>query len=57
MNGRMIGVNSAIFSKSGGSVGIGFAIPVNMVKIVIAVLVLALAIFLPMWNLIKVFKG
>lgn len=36
MNARMIGVNSAIFSKSGGSVGIGFAIPVNMVKIVVA---------------------
>ena len=33
---RLIGINSAIFSKSGGSVGIGFAIPVNMVKIVIA---------------------
>ena len=33
---RLIGVNSAIFSKSGGSVGIGFAIPVNMVKIVVA---------------------
>jgi Do/DeqQ family serine protease len=36
MNGRAVGINSAIFSKSGGSVGIGFAIPVNMVKIVIA---------------------
>ncbi len=36
MNSRVIGINSAIFSKSGGSVGIGFAIPVNMVKIVIA---------------------
>ncbi len=33
---RLIGINSAIFSKSGGSIGIGFAIPVNMVKIVIA---------------------
>ena len=33
---RLIGINSAIFSKSGGSVGIGFAIPVNMVKIVVA---------------------
>jgi len=32
---RLIGINSAIFSKTGGSVGIGFAIPVNMVKIVI----------------------
>ena len=27
MNGRVVGINSAIFSKSGGSVGIGFAIP------------------------------
>ena len=36
MNGRVVGINSAIFSKSGGSVGIGFAIPVNMVKSVIA---------------------
>ncbi|MBY6240760.1 Do family serine endopeptidase [Methylosinus sp. Sm6] len=36
LNGRVVGINSAIFSKSGGSVGIGFAIPVNMVKIVVA---------------------
>jgi len=36
MNGRLAGINSAIFSQSGGSVGIGFAIPVNMVKIVVA---------------------
>ena len=35
MNARLLGINSMIFSKSGGSVGIGFAIPVNMVKIVI----------------------
>ena len=34
--GRLIGINSAIFSQSGGSVGIGFAIPVNMVKFVVA---------------------
>ena len=34
--GRLIGVNTAIFSRSGGSQGIGFAIPVNMVKVVIA---------------------
>lgn len=31
-SGRMIGVNTAIFSPSGGSVGIGFAIPVNSIK-------------------------
>ena len=36
MQARLVGINSAIFSKSGGSVGIGFAIPVNMVKIVVA---------------------
>jgi Do/DeqQ family serine protease len=34
--GRLIGVNTAIFSRSGGSQGIGFAIPVNMVKVVVA---------------------
>ncbi len=33
--GRLVGVNSAIYSRSGGSMGIGFAIPVNMVKSVI----------------------
>jgi S1-C subfamily serine protease len=31
----MIGINSAIYSKSGGSVGIGFAVPVNTVKTVV----------------------
>ena len=36
LGGRLIGVNTAIFSRSGGSQGIGFAIPVNMVKVVIA---------------------
>jgi Do/DeqQ family serine protease len=36
MNGRLTGINSAIYSRSGGSVGIGFAIPVNMVKVVVA---------------------
>ncbi len=32
LNGRVIGINTAIFSKSGGNQGIGFAIPINMVK-------------------------
>jgi Do/DeqQ family serine protease len=36
LDGRLIGVNSAIYSRSGGSMGIGFAIPVNMVKSVVA---------------------
>ena len=30
--GEVIGINTAIFSQTGGSVGIGFAIPVNMAK-------------------------
>ena len=33
-HGHMIGINSAIYSQSGGSVGIGFAIPVSTVKTV-----------------------
>ena len=36
LNGRLVGINSAIYSRSGGNMGIGFAIPVNMVKGVIA---------------------
>jgi serine protease Do/serine protease DegQ len=32
LRGELIGINSAIFSGSGGNIGIGFAIPVNMVK-------------------------
>ena len=34
--GRLAGINTAIYSRSGGSQGIGFAIPVNMVRVVIA---------------------
>nr|WP_246191463.1 DegQ family serine endoprotease [Aureimonas leprariae] len=32
-SGRLIGINTAIFSRSGGSNGIGFAIPSNMVRV------------------------
>jgi serine protease Do len=35
MGGELIGINTAIFSRSGGSIGIGFAIPANMVKTVV----------------------
>ncbi|MGO4705056.1 DegQ family serine endoprotease [Microvirga sp. 2MCAF38] len=35
MSGRLIGINTAIFSRSGGNVGIGFAIPSRMVRAVI----------------------
>ncbi|MDY6971510.1 MAG: DegQ family serine endoprotease [Thermodesulfobacteriota bacterium] len=30
--GEVIGINTAIFSQSGGSIGIGFAVPISMVK-------------------------
>jgi len=36
MEGRLIGINTAIFSRSGGSNGIGFAIPSNMVQVAVA---------------------
>ena len=36
MDGRLIGINTAIYSRTGGSVGIGFAIPANMVRTVVA---------------------
>ncbi|MEQ8402057.1 MAG: DegQ family serine endoprotease [Roseitalea porphyridii] len=35
MQGRLVGINTAIFSRSGGSNGIGFAIPSNMVAAVV----------------------
>jgi serine protease Do len=38
-NGEVIGVNTAIFSPSGGSVGIGFAVPSNLAKGVIEQLI------------------
>ena len=36
MDGRVAGINAAIYSQSGGSIGIGFAIPANMVRAVLA---------------------
>jgi Do/DeqQ family serine protease len=36
MSGRLAGINTAIYSRSGGSQGIGFAIPSNMVRVVVA---------------------
>ena len=36
LSGRLVGINSAIYSRSGGSQGIGFAIPSNMVRVVVA---------------------
>ena len=35
MKGQLVGINTAIYSRSGGSIGIGFAIPANMVRTVV----------------------
>ena len=35
MDGRLVGINTTIFSRSGGSHGIGFAIPSTMVRLVV----------------------
>ena len=35
MDGSLVGINTAIFSRSGGSNGIGFAVPSNMVRVVL----------------------
>jgi len=39
LDGKLVGVNTAIFSRSGGNIGIGFAIPSNMVKAVMTQLI------------------
>ncbi len=38
IKGEVIGINSAIYSQTGGSVGIGFAIPINMAKDILPML-------------------
>jgi len=38
-NGNLLGINSAIYSQSGGSVGIGFAIPVSTAKTVMEAII------------------
>jgi Do/DeqQ family serine protease len=39
LDGRLVGINTAILSRTGGNVGIGFAVPINMVRLVMAQLV------------------
>jgi serine protease Do len=35
MDGKLVGINSAIYSRDGGNLGIGFAVPSNMVRVVL----------------------
>ncbi|MBC8072183.1 MAG: Do family serine endopeptidase [Deltaproteobacteria bacterium] len=39
LQGRVVGINTAIFSQTGGSNGIGFAIPIDLAKVVLAQLI------------------
>jgi len=39
LNGELLGINSAILSRNGGNIGIGFAIPVNMARHVMSELI------------------
>ena len=39
LDARLIGINTAIVSRGGGSIGIGFAIPANLVRVVVAEMV------------------
>ncbi|WP_394787443.1 S1C family serine protease [Rhodoferax sp.] len=39
VNGNLMGINTAIYSRSGGSLGIGFAIPVSTAKLVLEAIV------------------
>ncbi len=39
MDGAVIGINTAIYSPSGGSIGIGFAIPSSLAKVVVGELI------------------
>ena len=39
LDGRLIGINTAILSRTGGNVGISFAVPINMARLVMAQLI------------------
>ena len=39
LDGRLIGINTAILSRTGGNVGIGFAVPINMARLVMTQLI------------------
>ena len=39
LDGRLVGINTAIIAPSGGNVGIGFAVPANMAKVVVEQLI------------------
>lgn len=50
-NGRLVGVNTAIFTNTGASAGVGFAIPVDLVKRVVPQLIEYGSVTLPSLNI------
>ena len=56
LHGRLIGINTAIASKTGQSSGVGFAIPVNLVSIVVPELIAHGRIFRPEVGIQRVFE-
>lgn len=52
--GQLIGVNTAIYSPSGGSAGIGFAIPVNTVKRIVPELIEHGRILTPVLGIVRI---
>ena len=59
MDGRLIGVNSAILSSSGDSAGIGFAVPINQIKRVLPDLINKGRVLRPRigWSLVDTNQG
>ncbi len=59
MEGRLLGINSAILSQSGDSAGIGFAVPINQIKRVLPELIATGKVLRPVvgWVLIDTLQG
>lgn len=59
MEGRLLGINSAILSQSGDSAGIGFAVPINQIKRVLPELIATGKVLRPKvgWILIDTLQG
>lgn len=59
MEGRLLGINSAILSQSGDSAGIGFAVPINQIKRVLPELIATGKVLRPRvgWILIDTLQG
>ncbi|HUY69313.1 MAG TPA: Do family serine endopeptidase [Alphaproteobacteria bacterium] len=53
MDGKLVGINTAIYSQDGGNLGIGFAVPSNMVRVVLNAVAAGDKALVPPWTGIK----